>query len=79
MLSDSEIDELVETIHRNSKDTSKKATGNAASNLDIYQVNCSFYEALGKQDHSYLIARAIQFFCPGIPQVYYGGFICSGK
>ncbi|MFK7785315.1 MAG: sucrose phosphorylase [Crocinitomicaceae bacterium] len=75
MLSDGEIEELVETIHRNSNETSKKATGNAASNLDIYQVNCTFYEALGKQDNLYLIARAIQFFCPGIPQVYYGGLL----
>ncbi|MEN8827893.1 MAG: sucrose phosphorylase [Flavobacteriales bacterium] len=77
MLSDSEIDELVEKIHINSNNTSKKATGNAASNLDIYQVNCSFYDALGKNDNLYLIARAIQFFCPGIPQVYYGGLLAA--
>lgn len=75
MLSDAEIDELVETVHRNSKGTSKKATGNAASNLDIYQINSTFYEALGKRDDLYLMARAIQFFCPGIPQVYYGGLL----
>ena len=56
---------------------SRKATGTAASNLDIYQVNCSFYDALGRQDNLYLIARAIQFFCPGIPQVYYGGLLAA--
>lgn len=77
MLSDNEIENLVETIHKNSQESSKKATGNAASNLDIYQVNCSFYEALGKQDHLYLIARSIQFFCPGIPQIYYGGLLAA--
>lgn len=77
MLSDSEIDDLVTNIHINSKDTSKKATGNAASNLDIYQVNCSFYNALGRNDNQYIMARAIQFFCPGIPQVYYGGLLAA--
>lgn len=77
MLSDTEIDQLVKNIHKNSNDTSKKATGNAASNLDIYQVNCSFYDALGRNDEAYIMARAIQFFCPGIPQVYYGGLLAS--
>lgn len=77
ILSDSEVDELVENIHSNSNNTSKKATGTAASNLDLYQVNTTFYEALGKNDQLYLIARAIQFFCPGIPQIYYAGLLAA--
>nr|UVY99314.1 sucrose phosphorylase [Agrobacterium fabrum] len=51
------------------------ATGTAASNLDLYQVNCTYYDALGRNDDDYLIARAIQFFAPGIPQVYYVGLL----
>ena len=73
LLRDDEIDFLVESIHKNSGGESKLATGNAASNLDIYQVNCTYYDALGKDDTQYLMARAIQFFCPGVPQVYYAG------
>ncbi|MFM2288747.1 MAG: hypothetical protein RL684_1890, partial [Pseudomonadota bacterium] len=53
------------------------ATGAAASNLDLYQVNCTFYEALGRDDNAYLLARAIQFFMPGIPQVYYAGLLAG--
>src|SRR5438552_2413060 len=64
---------LVETIHERSAGQSRKATGAAASNLDLYQVNCTFYDALGRRDDEYLLARAIQFFAPGIPQVYYTG------
>ncbi len=75
LLNDSEIDNLVETIHKNSQGQSKKATGAAASNVDLYQVNCTFYDALAKNDHDYLIARAIQFFAPGTPQVYYAGLL----
>jgi sucrose phosphorylase len=72
-----ELDALVETIHRNSGGASRQATGAAASNLDLYQVNCTFYDALGRDDRAYLIARAIQFFLPGVPQVYYVGLLAG--
>jgi sucrose phosphorylase len=72
-----ELDALVEAIHRNSGGSSRKATGAAASNLDLYQVNCTFYEAMGRRDVNYLLARAIQFFLPGIPQVYYVGLLAG--
>lgn len=72
-----ELDRLVETIHQNSAGQSREATGAAASNLDLYQVNCTFYDALGRDDNAYLIARAVQFFLPGIPQVYYVGFLAG--
>lgn len=72
-----ELNELVERIHKNSRGQSRMATGAAASNLDLYQVNCTFYDALGRHDAAYLIARAIQFFVPGIPQVYYVGLLAG--
>jgi sucrose phosphorylase len=66
---------LVEKIHTNTNGQSRLATGVAASNLDLYQVNCTFYDALGRNDSDYLLARAIQFFAPGVPQVYYVGLL----
>jgi sucrose phosphorylase len=72
-----ELDQLVERIHANSGDQSRQATGAAASNLDLYQVNCTFYDALGRDDRAYLTARAIQFFLPGVPQVYYVGLLAG--
>ncbi len=75
LLNAAEIDHLVETIHENSQGESRKATGAAASNVDLYQVNCTYYDALGQNDLAYLFARAIQFFSPGVPQVYYGGLL----
>ncbi len=77
LLTDEDINALVESIHKNSLGNSRKATGESASNLDLYQVNCTFYDALGKNDRNYLIARAIQFFCPGVPQVYYVGLLAG--
>lgn len=76
LLTDDEIDALVEKIHCNSQEESKQATGAAASNVDLYQVNCTYYDALGQIDFDYLVARAIQFFAPGVPQVYYAGLLC---
>jgi len=77
LLTPEEIDSLVETIHERSNGESRQATGAAASNLDLYQVNCTFYDALGRRDDDYLIARAIQFFAPGVPQVYYVGLLAG--
>lgn len=77
LLASEEIDNLVETIHQRSNGESRQATGAAASNLDLYQVNCTFYDALGRRDDDYLIARAIHFFTPGVPQVYYVGLLAG--
>ena len=74
-----ELDRLVESIHERSNGDSRLATGAAASNVDLYQVNCTFYDALGRSDRDYLIARAVQFFLPGIPQVYYVGLLAGGN
>jgi sucrose phosphorylase len=75
LLAPAQIDNLVETIHQRSQGQSRQATGAAASNLDLYQVNCTFLDALGGRETEYLIARALQFFAPGIPQVYYVGLL----
>lgn len=77
LLTNKQIDALVEDIHLKSDGESKLATGAAASNVDLYQVNCTYYDALGKNDFDYLVARAIQFFAPGTPQVYYAGLLAQ--
>jgi sucrose phosphorylase len=77
LLTPQDINELVETIHQRSRNESRQATGAAANNLDLYQVNCTFYDALGRRDDEYLIARALQLFTPGIPQIYYVGLLAG--
>ena len=71
------IDALLETIHRRSRDASRLASGATARNLDTSQINCTFYDALGRRDAEYLVARAIQCFLPGIPQIYYVGLLAG--
>ncbi len=45
--------------------------------FDVHQIRCSYYSALNGDDNAYLTARAIQFFAPGIPQVYYAGLLAA--
>lgn len=73
LLSREQLTKLREQIARHCNHESEAASGENAENVDVWQVNCSFYSALGCNDIAYLIARAIQFFAPGIPQVYYAG------
>ena len=67
LLSDDEIDDLIETV---------KGRGGYVKDLHgqkkmYYQVNATYYSALGEDDHKLLLARAIQLFMPGKPQVWY--------
>jgi sucrose phosphorylase len=77
LLSLEEIHDLVETIHERSNGASLESRGTLANNLNIDQVTCTYYEALGRRDDDYLSARAIQFFAPGVPQVYYLGLLAG--
>jgi sucrose phosphorylase len=77
LVPDHELDELVEAIHHASHGQSRQATGAASSNLDLYQVNCTYFDALGGNETKYLLSRAVQFFLPGIPQVYYVGLLAG--
>ena len=77
LLESAQIDELVAAIHANSQGTSLQATGAAASNLDLYQVNCTFYDALAADDQALMVARLVQLFLPGIPQIYYVGLLAG--
>ncbi len=78
LLPDEEIDRTKEDIFQFGANVKKIYNTAAYNNLDIYQINCSYYSALGDDDAKYLLARAVQFFAPGIPQVYYVGLL-AGK
>ncbi len=73
-----EVERTKEDIFKFGANVKKVYNTAAYNNLDIYQVNCTYYSALGDDDDAYLCARAVQFFCPGIPQVYYVGMF-AGK
>ena len=43
----------------------------SGSKATYYQVNATYFSALGECEQKMLLARAIQMFMPGIPQVWY--------
>jgi sucrose phosphorylase len=49
----------------------------AEDGFDVHQIGCTYYSALDCDDDAYLAARAIQFFAPGVPQVYYVGLLAG--
>lgn len=77
LLPEDEINRTKEDIFKYGANVKKIYNTAAYNNLDIYQVNCTYYSALGDDDKAYLLARAVQFFAPGIPQVYYVGLLAG--
>jgi sucrose 6(F)-phosphate phosphorylase len=49
----------------------------AEDGFDVHQIRCTYYSVLNCDDDAYLAARAIQFFAPGVPQVYYVGLLAG--
>lgn len=78
LLPDDELDRTREDIFKYGANVKKIYNTSSYNNLDIYQINCTYYSALGDDDDAYLLARAVQFFAPGTPQVYYVGLL-AGK
>jgi len=67
LLTDEQIQSLIDTVVKRGgyvKDLHGK------KNM-YYQVNATYYSALGEDDAKLLLARAIQIFMPGKPQVWY--------
>ena len=77
LLTPGEIDQTKEYLFSRGANVKPIYNTAAYNNLDIYQLNCTYYSALGNDDAAYLLARAIQFFAPGIPQVYYVGLLAG--
>jgi sucrose phosphorylase len=48
-----------------------------AGDVDVHQLNCTYFSALGGDDERYLAARAIQLFAKGVPQIYYVGLLAG--
>jgi sucrose phosphorylase len=77
LLTQEEIDQTIEGLYKKGSNVKRLYSGAEYDNLDIYQVNCTYYSALEGNDDAYMAARTIQFFTPGIPQVYYVGLLAG--
>jgi sucrose phosphorylase len=78
LLPDDRLRALVDGIERRSGGTANLARAGSSA-LGVYQVNCTYYDALGGDDARYLVARLVQALAPGIPQVYYVGLLAGSN
>ncbi|OFK22692.1 sucrose phosphorylase [Olsenella sp. HMSC062G07] len=79
LLPDEDVDFTKEKMFSEGANVKRIYNTEAYNNLDIYQVNTTYYSALGNDDDSYVLARAIQFFAKGIPMVYYVGLLAGAN
>ena len=77
ILTDEEIDYASNELYKVGANVKRKYSTAEYNNLDIYQINSTYYSALGDDDRKYFLARLIQAFAPGIPQVYYVGLLAG--
>jgi len=70
LLSDELIEETVQRIIARGGKT-KNLYDADGKKIDYYQINATFFSALGEDEDKLLLARAIQIFMPGLPQVWY--------
>ncbi|WP_242082803.1 glycosidase [Aestuariivivens sediminis] len=70
LLSEEEIEHVMKVILERGGRV-KNLYSASGKKLSYYQVNATFFSALGEDDKKLLLARAIQLFIPGIPQIWY--------
>jgi len=51
----------------------------ATDGVDVHQLNLTYFAAVGEDEDRYVLARAIQLFARGIPQVYYVGLLAGSN
>ena len=70
LLEDHEIEELMNLIIERGG-LVKNLYGADGKKISYYQVNATYFSALGENEQKLNLARAIQLFMPGIPQIWY--------
>jgi sucrose phosphorylase len=70
LLNDTEIEAIMSTI-LNRGGRVKNLYDPEGNKISYYQVNATFFSALGENEQKLVLARAIQLFMPGIPQIWY--------
>jgi sucrose phosphorylase len=70
LLEDTEIEKIMTTIMERGGRV-KNLYDASGNKISYYQINATFFSALGEDEQKLLLARAIQMFMPGIPQVWY--------
>jgi sucrose phosphorylase len=77
ILGQAEMLGLADLIERRGGNVNRILSPADDKGIDVHQLNCTYYSALGCDDDRYLAARAIQLFARGVPQIYYVGLLAG--
>ena len=78
ILEPAEMLELADLVLRRGGNVNRiLSDAHADDSVDIHQLNCTYYSALGADDDRFVAARAIQLFARGVPQIYYVGLLAG--
>jgi sucrose phosphorylase len=72
-----EMLDLAVRIQRRGGNVNRILSDAQAPEVDVHQVNSTYYSALDCDDDRYVAARAIQLFAKGVPQIYYVGLLAG--
>ena len=70
LLDDQEIAAVMDTIMARGGRV-KNLYDPSGKKISYYQINATFFSALGEDENKLILARALQLFMPGIPQIWY--------
>ena len=69
---------LADLVQRRGGNVNRILSGaDADGDVDVHQLDSTYYSALGCDDDRFITARAIQLFARGVPQVYYVGLLAG--
>ena len=77
LLSAQEMAEVFAEAERRTGGQSALASAKVAWAALPHQVNATFFSVLGQDATAYLLARCVQLFVPGRPQIYYVGLLAG--
>jgi sucrose 6(F)-phosphate phosphorylase len=78
ILSQTEMLDLADLVQRRGGNVNRiLSEAHADGEVDVHQLNCTYYAALDCDDDRYVAARAIQLFARGVPQIYYVGLLAG--
>ncbi|HEX6299745.1 MAG TPA: sucrose phosphorylase [Acidimicrobiia bacterium] len=79
ILEPGEMRDLARNVVNRGGNVNRILSGTDPAQVDVHQLNCTYYSAFGEDDERYLAARAIQLFAKGVPQIYYVGLLAGSN
>ena len=78
ILDPAEMLALTDWVERRGGNVSR-LLGATPEDVDVHQLNITYWSALDADPERYLAARAIQLFAKGVPQIYYVGLLAGAN